>query len=139
MGWRHRTRDAVLTASLLLTLTSGCAGLQGPPELVVSAKDFRYQPERIAVPAGQTVRLKLVNNDTVDHDLTSNAPVTVVKRPGGHAHAAAGAANASLHMHTGARGSDSIDITLKEKGEYEVFCTVEGHKEQGMVAKLVVQ
>lgn len=128
---------AALVGSLL-TMT-GCSGLMGPPEVTVTAKDFRYQPEQITVQAGQTVRLKLVNSDTVDHDFTSSAPVTVVKQSSGHSHHAPGAENASIHLHTTARRSDSIDITPMEKGTYEVFCTVEGHKDQGMVATLVVQ
>ena len=60
MGWRHVTRIAAV-AAMVITL-SGCIGTVAPPELLVNVKDFRYQPERIVVPVGQTVRLKLTGS-----------------------------------------------------------------------------
>jgi nitrite reductase (NO-forming) len=42
------------------------------------------------------------------------------------------------HMSTMPGGSTTIKFTPQEAGEYEVFCTVEGHKEAGMIGKLVV-
>jgi uncharacterized cupredoxin-like copper-binding protein len=43
-----------------------------------------------------------------------------------------------VHMSTMPGGSTTIKFTPQEAGEYEVFCTVEGHKEAGMIGKLVV-
>ena len=34
---------------------------------------------------------------------------------------------------------DSLDVTLTEPGEYEIYCPVEDHEERGMVARLTVE
>jgi uncharacterized cupredoxin-like copper-binding protein len=34
--------------------------------------------------------------------------------------------------------TDSLDVTLTEAGEYEIYCPVEDHEDRGMVARLTV-
>ena len=44
-----------------------------------------------------------------------------------------------LAMHTGANETSSIVFMAMEKGTYEFYCTITGHKEAGMVGTLVIE
>ena len=49
-----------------------------------------------------------------------------------------GAAPDAVAMHTGKGKSASMTFMAEQKGTYEFWCTISGHKEQGMVGKLTV-
>lgn len=44
----------------------------------------------------------------------------------------------AIHALTQPGESTTIKFTALEAGEYEIFCTVQGHKDAGMIGKLVV-
>ena len=44
----------------------------------------------------------------------------------------------AIHALTQPGGSTTITFTALEAGEYEIFCTVQGHKDAGMIGTLVV-
>lgn len=44
-----------------------------------------------------------------------------------------------IHLHAGSMETNSITFTPIEKGTYEFLCTVPGHKELGMVGKIIVK
>lgn len=44
----------------------------------------------------------------------------------------------AIHALTQPGGSTTIKFTALEAGEYEIFCTVQGHKEAGMIGTLIV-
>ena len=133
----------LLFITAALALTAGCNSAAPVQEIVVTAKDYRYLPDKITVNAGQKVRIKFVNSDAVAHDVSAAAAVQLVQTQGatqhaGHTDAAAGAI-APLHLHTDANKTATIEFTPQNKGTYELFCSVVGHKEQGMVGTIVVQ
>ncbi len=45
----------------------------------------------------------------------------------------------SLHVSADAGQSNKLVFTPSEAGEYEIYCSVEGHKEAGMVGKIIVK
>lgn len=134
------TVGIVSVAAAVIIVTAACGGDGGTSATVidVSARDFRFTPGEIRVPAGQEVTLRLKNLDEMEHDLEVQG---LRIQPKGNAHNAGGHAGAMpgmLALHTAKRGTASITFTAEKKGTYDVWCTISGHKELGMMAKLVV-
>ncbi|HEX2996197.1 MAG TPA: plastocyanin/azurin family copper-binding protein, partial [Anaerolineales bacterium] len=46
--------------------------------------------------------------------------------------------NYDLHVSANAGETSVLELTVSEPGTYEVFCSVQGHKEAGMIGKLNV-
>ncbi len=123
----NRTLRAVVLLGLAGALLAACSSSQTsssapakPGEIVVTATDLKFDPTTITVTAGQPVTIRLVNKGALEHDLSieglgQNAAVK-----------AAAGANATLQF------------TPDKKGTFDFVCTVPGHKEAGMVGKLVV-
>ena len=86
-------------------------------EIVMS--DFKFEP--LDVSAGSDSTIEVLNEGAVDHDL-------LVRKDGktlGGIDVIAGGQSAKL----------KVDV---EPGEYEIYCSVPGHEEAGMVGTLTV-
>jgi uncharacterized cupredoxin-like copper-binding protein len=108
----------------------------------VEANEFNFLPATIQVEAGKPVKLTLLNKGTVEHDFSVvEILVTDVKTTSdSHGHEmSAMAVQPKLHIAAVAKKSSVIEFTPTRPGTYDVLCTVAGHKETGMVAKLVVK
>jgi len=128
---------------IIALLLSACAGGANPKtEITLKLTDFAYGLPSITVPAGQPVILTLKNEGLVEHDFVIekiDATNVVVQDGGSKAHAAHGVeANYDLHISTQAGETNVLQFTVAEPGAYEIFCSVAGHKEAGMVGELVV-
>jgi uncharacterized cupredoxin-like copper-binding protein len=127
--------------ALLLALTAACG--TSAPEITITMKDFRYQPDTVVVPNGQKVVLKVVNADDTEHDFSTSAPLQVGHQSGGMSHMDMNmdmsGQKVTLHLHTPAKGTATAEITASQRGTFEIHCSVQGHQDAGMVAKLVVQ
>lgn len=91
----------------------------GLPEVRVVMTDFAFAPRRVEVPAGQKVELRLTNSGRVEHDVTADG--------------------ISLHVHLMSGERLAVEAGPFEPGEYDFFCSVVGHREAGMVGKIVVR
>ena len=134
----------VFTVFALAVLLVGCAST--PPhattEIAVEAADFTYTPATITVPAGEPVTLTLKNTGKVEHDfIIDKINVTDVEAsdtgPATH-HQIGHEAAYDLHFFAKAGETETLQFTASEPGTYEIFCSVEGHKEAGMIGTLVV-
>lgn len=96
----------------------------GAHAVEVELTDFAFTPNAITVEAGEPVALTVHNMGEAEHDFTVHLP-DGTEAPDAHVHAVAG------EMSTGV-------FTIAEPGTYEVWCTVAGHKDLGMVATLTV-
>ena len=131
-----------LVFSVLLTGCGGAGISQAATELTVEATDFAYNPSSITVPAGQPVTLTLKNTGAIEHDfVVDKINVTDVEAsdsgPAMH-HQMGEAAEYDLHFFAGAGNTVTLQFTALEPGTYEISCTIEGHKEAGMIGKLMV-
>ena len=131
----------ILVCTILLT---GCAGSSQQPvtEITVEATDFTYDPVSITVPAGQPVTLMLNNMGKVEHDFViDNINVANVETsdsgPATH-HQMGDMPEYDLHFFAKAGETASLQFTALEPGKYEIFCSIEGHKEAGMIGELIV-
>lgn len=122
-----KARTVAVAAALAAALAVGCAragrggGAAGQAQnVVVSSAGMKFDPAVITAPANANLRITFQNRDTVEHNLTIPA------------------LNAKMsNVPPGASGR--LEVTTKGSGSYDVICTVPGHRESGMLAKLEVR
>ncbi|HSM71930.1 MAG TPA: cupredoxin domain-containing protein [Anaerolineales bacterium] len=147
---------------------AGCGGTPKPvTEVTVVATDFAYEPNMIYVPLGEEVTITFRNDGQVEHDFVVTEISLAgadehMEESGEHMdegegehmdettdehmdedmgvdeHADAEHAAYAIHALTQPGDSATIKFTALEAGEYEIFCTVQGHKDAGMIGTLVV-
>jgi nitrite reductase (NO-forming) len=91
---------------------------QLPTSLRVTVTEFKITPSIVQVPAGQKVTITLDNKGAVEHDLTVQALGFKVLAKAGQ--------------------TATAEVTFDKPGEYELVCSIPGHKEAGMTGKLSV-
>ena len=126
----------------LLLLVSACGGTSQPStEIAVEATDFAYSPLSITIPAGQPVTLMLKNSGKVEHDFVIdkiNVTDVASSDNGPAEHHQMHQTEYDLHFFARAGESSTLEFTALKPGTYEIFCSIEGHKEAGMIGKLIV-
>ncbi len=113
---------AVAAASLILAggvIAADRAIDRGAVNLEVRARDLRFGPADLTVPAGAFAVLRFTNDDPVFHDwlVEGLANVDAGARPG---------------------QTQRLRFRIDTPGTYRVVCSVEGHAAAGMVGRLVV-
>lgn len=131
----------VITVVTIL-LTACAATSQSGTEITVEADDFTYRPVSLTVPVGQPVTLTLKNTGAVEHDFViEKIKVTDVEAsdsgPAAH-HQTGHEPEYDLHFFAKAGETETLRFTALEPGTYEIFCSLEGHKEAGMIGELMV-
>lgn len=114
------------------------------------ADDLRFQPATVTVRAGTPVQIILSNPDIVDHDIVivdmpaSNIDDDTRRAEGDsahdeetHDHAAVGTGAIAGHALPGATAR--VWFTPQQRGRYQFYCSVSGHREAGMVGTLIVE
>ena len=133
--------------TVLAAVLAACGGAAEPEaaaavELSLTATDIAYNVNHIEVIAGEMVKLTLHNEGALEHDFSiMEMPHTGEVMAEEAAHGSDGhemTVDPEVHVAAPIGDSSSIAFTPSEPGEYEFFCTVEGHKEAGMVGTLVV-
>ena len=131
----------LVLGSLLSVAVISCGG-DGSGDsgtvIEVRAEDYKFVPSEISVPVGQEVTLKLKNVTKQAHDLEVQG--LQIEMMGDHQAAGdhAGAMPGTLALHTEKGKTSSVTFKADRPGTYEFRCTISGHKELGMVGKLVV-
>ena len=111
-------------------------------EIMLEAKGWRFGPDVLEVLAGKRVKLTLVNAGHVEHDVeVIDLPAEDVEAVGGSNHDRLDGGRhhegvVAAHAESGT--SATVMFTPTKPGEYEFICTIHGHREAGMVGKLVV-
>jgi plastocyanin len=122
---------SALTLAAIAALAAGCGGHDRPgrtvtapagAELRVVAKEYSFDPSTIVVRGAGTVRLTLVNEGSLAHDLKVMEDGEVV---GG-----------TPPFPAGERRSARVSLA---RGSYEYVCTVGDHAELGMKGTLKVE
>lgn len=114
-------------------------------ELTLVATDLAFDKDRFEVMVGQPVKLTLQNEGALEHDFSimeipHTGEVMSEEMEGGAEHDMSNMAmEPEVHVLSPAGGSHSVEFTPSQAGEYEFFCTVQGHKEAGMRGVLVVK
>ncbi len=119
------------------------AEAHGMFEITLDAEEWRFEPSVVEVPVGHRVKLTLVNDGRVEHDVeVVGVPTEDIElvgaaerreRLGGGNHD-----EGVIAAHAEPGTTATVFFTATEVGEYEFACTIPGHKEAGMVGKLLV-
>jgi len=112
-------------------------------EITLDAEEWRFEPAVVEIPVGRRVKLTLVNDGMVEHDVEiAGVPAEDIEvmdgverheRLGGGLHH-----EGVVAAHAEPGTTATVIFTATEAGEYDFACTIPGHKEAGMVGKLVV-
>ena len=87
----------------------------------ISETEYKLTPSSVALPKTGTYEFKIVNKGTITHALEIEGK---------------GVEQKSSEIGPGA--STTIDVTFKTAGSYEMYCPVDGHRNQGMEGKIAV-
>lgn len=131
----------LLIPAILLGACSAPSASQPATEITVEASDFAYDPASITIPAGQPVTLTLMNAGAVEHDFVIDTIQVIdveASESGPAQHHQMDEADYDLHFFARAGESAVLKFTVLEPGTYEIFCSIEGHREAGMIGKLIV-
>ena len=135
-------------AFVVLIVLAACGSTNAtsttPQSFAVTAKEFGFAPAQLTVTAGQPVELTLQNTGAVEHDWSvreielAGNPTAAEETGGGHM---AGDTHDApkLHVAAGPGSQGKLTFTPSKAGAYEVYCTVAGHKEAGMIGMLTVK
>lgn len=108
-------------------LVAACGQAKPAPlasgQLVISASEWKFEPNSVRLEAAKPVKLVLRNVGKIEHNVVISAP---------------GAGGDRAQVDAGAGQTASVEFTPQEPGLYEIACTLPGHREAGMVAKLEV-
>ncbi len=100
--------------------------------------DMRFIPDEISVKAGETIRFFLVNKGKVNHEMVIGTAAELdehaemMRKMPGMQHTEPN----QINLAPGQRGG--IVWTFDKAGSFAFACLVPGHKEVGMVGKIVV-
>ncbi|MCO6414446.1 MAG: cupredoxin domain-containing protein [Thiogranum sp.] len=110
-------------------LISGVLQAAAPVRSVaVTMGDYRFSPDSISVQSGETIRLELVNTDSLTpHNFTLKAE----------------AAGLNVDIDVSAGGTGILDITPLAPGTFEFYCNkklpfMKSHRHRGMEGVLIV-
>jgi len=117
----------VVVLAVALAACGGGGGTAQPAAgktVNVDATEFAFNPTTFSGTAGQKITFKINNKGTVDHNF-------VILNADGSQELA------KTEVKVGS--SATLEFTPPAAGEYQVDCNLPGHKEAGMVGKLVVK
>lgn len=110
--------------------------------LEVVATEFAFEPGEIHASVGETVKILFHNEGAVLHDITTAAFAGAVMTEGSAEHADSASHShddgVTFHVAADTGGEAVLYFTATEPGEYDLLCSVPGHEELGMTARLVV-
>ena len=137
-----RMLTVVALAALAVALAACTGGADGA-DRTVSVRmfdDMRYDPDRLDINAGDTVRFEVTNSGETRHEFfigTTDAHREHAEEMREREHADEAHANpAAVTVEPGQTGS--LEYTFDEAGELFVGCHEPGHYEAGMVAPITV-
>ena len=93
--------------------------VDGAPPITLTATEWAFGPETITAKIGEPVTIVLVNDGLIEHEVEFAA--------------------FGLHLHTPAGATMKGTFVPDEVGTFEFACEIRGHREAGMVGRLIVE
>lgn len=141
------SRTTLLAAAAIAgtVLLAGCGDetAETSTELAITGTDdLTFEPDTVAVPAGEEVTVELTSEPSVDHDLVV-AGAAAHGRAGDDGHGDDTDEHATdsedLHVaHADPGQTVTATFSIDEPGGYELYCSVPGHRSAGMTGELTV-
>ena len=139
-----RLRSLVGGLVTTVVLVAGCTDSDGAgapsgevQRTTVEMSELKYEPAHLSVKAGRPVEVTIRNVGTTDHDfVVAGLRAKDIKRvTGGHGGHGGGD---EIVGHAKPEQAVTVRFTPLQTGDFEIFCSLPGHKEGGMVGVLTV-
>ena len=102
----------------------------------IETSGMSYSPAEVVVEKDMPITLALKNSDQIEHDIEiKDVPFKMVSEST-HQHEVE---EKVIHLHAEPQSTSEITFTMNEVGTYEFYCTIPGHKENGMVGQIKVK
>ena len=109
-------------------------------ELEVVFSEFHFDPETVELPVGELVAITLRNDGSTEHDFTvKQIDGEQAYRLDGEPPSIDRADGEDVHVALLPGTSAELWLRLTERGEYELYCAVSGHRRAGMRTTLTVR
>lgn len=153
--------SAISLAGVVAVVTrDGASDREAEPainEVTITAYDLGFDPAEIVLDAGQRARLSFINGGRIDHDLSiagiSSSNVVVVPADSMHDSLDHASSETAMHGHdhaddmrtpgtvhlSASPGERAIAEFTPKAGTYDVVCTIPGHREAGMVGRVIAR
>lgn len=126
---------ALVAVSSLLGAAMLNAGSRSVTEVTITIHYSAFEPARVVVPAGEPVRITLVNADPIEHEwIVGDAAVHDRHRTGTEPHHGARPTEVSIP----ALATRETVVVFDEPGTYAFICHLPGHEAYGMVGEIEV-
>ncbi|WP_243840758.1 plastocyanin/azurin family copper-binding protein [Paenisporosarcina antarctica] len=103
--------------------------------IVIETAGMKYSPQDIIVEKNSTFTLQLKNSDQIDHDIEIKTSAFTMMRESNHHKID----HNVIHLHAQPETTSELTLSMNEVGTYTFYCTLPGHRENGMVGQLVVK
>ncbi len=117
------TRALLAPLTVLAVALAGCGGGDGDgggagtSAVTVVATEYAFDPSGVSLPADTATEVALDNQGIIEHDWTIDE------------------LDVRIHAAAGATASASVSAPA---GTYEVYCSIPGHRDQGMEGTVTV-
>lgn len=145
---KTRLALGIVVTVALGVLATACGGgdeeqVQADVTIDIIAENMRFVPDTIEVPAGKVVAIRMQNKDANQHDFeVGGLSAEIMGRTGMEDESMdmdmSDGMMGTINMHSAANGKASVTFRTDKPGTYDIYCTMTGHKESGMIGKLVV-
>jgi len=119
MKLRHKKCLASMILGGAVAVLAGPATAEDVRTVEVEAKEFAFEPSTIEAQAGERLRIELVNQGSLSHNL----------------HIEGDGNTQTIQSDKTA----AVTFTVPEDGPVKFFCNVPGHKQAGMTGQVVVE
>jgi uncharacterized cupredoxin-like copper-binding protein len=127
---------AMLAGGIALMLERG--GASGPSTVQITARYSRFEPDRITVEPGSTVRFVIHNADPIDHEFIIGPPETHDIHERGEPHFHTGAVQGEVTVPAGATVETTWTFAPSGNTPVAYGCHLAGHWDYGMHGKALI-
>jgi uncharacterized cupredoxin-like copper-binding protein len=128
---------AMLAGGVAWTMES--MGSPGPATITLTAHHSRFEPDRVTVNPGETVRFVIHNADPIDHEFIIGPPETHEIHERGTPHFHTGAVRGEVTVPAGATVETTWTFGPSGSPAVEYGCHLAGHWAYGMHGKALVR
>ena len=142
----------VASAALLVAACGGSAAVparegdqalfdrEADAQLTVTLLEFEFDPPTVTITADELVEIAIENSGTIEHDFSiRRIEGDEAYRIDGDPPAKSRRDDQDVHVPLMPGGTGTLRLLATEPGEYELYCSVSGHRRAGMRTTLTVR
>jgi len=122
-----------------ITWLAAPGGADGPPTVTITAHHSRFEPDRVNVKPGSTVRFVVHNADPIDHEFIIGPPETHDIHERGLPHFHDGAVPGEVTVPAGATVETFFTFGPSGSDPVQYGCHLAGHWTYGMHGKALIR